>query len=210
MSNLREFINKVKREKPNEYIEIEKEIDPKYEITALQKKLESLNIKFTEQQLENIFRRIKEIGDKGHQVMEEDFMAIIREEIGDLPKEEKYVILDELTVLTGSVTPTATVKLKIRKNGNYETKIGSSIGVGPVDASMQAILKLIREDLRLKLLSYNIDAITGGTDALGRVFIELMDENTKKIVNASAINEDIVMSSVLALIQGINKIIKNK
>jgi len=178
--------------------------------TALQKKLESLNIKFTEQQLENIFRRIKEIGDKGHQVMEEDFMAIIREEIGDLPKEEKYVILDELTVLTGSVTPTATVKLKIRKNGNYETKIGSSIGVGPVDASMQAILKLIREDLRLKLLSYNIDAITGGTDALGRVFIELMDENTKKIVNASAINEDIVMSSVLALIQGINKIIKNK
>jgi UbiD family decarboxylase len=43
MSNLREFINKVKREKPDEYIEIEKEIDPKYEITALQKKLEKLN-----------------------------------------------------------------------------------------------------------------------------------------------------------------------
>ncbi|MHA1341128.1 MAG: 2-isopropylmalate synthase [Promethearchaeota archaeon] len=174
---------------------------------ALKKKLETMGIKFTDNQLENIMRRIKEIGDKGHQVMEEDFAAIVREEIGDLPEEEKYVILEELTVLTGSITPTATVKLKIRKNGKFESIIGSSIGVGPVDASMQAIMKLIRQDLKLKLLSYNIDAVTGGTDALGRVFIELMDEKTQKIVTASAINEDIVMSSVLALIQGLNKII---
>ncbi|MBD3352587.1 MAG: 2-isopropylmalate synthase [Candidatus Lokiarchaeota archaeon] len=175
---------------------------------ALKAKLENMGITFTDDQFSRIMNRIKAIGDKGHQIMEEDFMAIVRDEIGDLPKEEKYVILDELTVLTGSVTPTSTVKLKIKKNGDYETIIGSSIGVGPVDASMQAILKIIKQDLEFELLSYNIDAVTGGTDALGRVFIELMDKKTQKIVTASATNEDVVMSSVLALLNGMNKLIK--
>lgn len=175
---------------------------------ALKAKLDSLGIQCKEEQFQKILGRIKEVGDKGRQILEEDFLAIVRDEIGGLPEEEKFVILEELTVLTGSVTPTSTVKLKLKKNGGYETKIGSSIGVGPVDASMQAILKLIKEDLKFKLLSYNIDAVTGGSDALGRVYIELMDEKTQKIVTASATNEDIVMSSVLALLNGMNKLLK--
>ncbi|MCP4763752.1 MAG: 2-isopropylmalate synthase [archaeon] len=175
---------------------------------ALSAKLKDMGIEFTEPQFENIMKRIKNFGDKGHQVKEEDFMAFVRDEVGKLPDQEKYVILEELTVLTGSVTPTATVKLKIKKNGDYETKVGASIGVGPVDASMQAILRVISKDMQFKLLSYNIDAVTGGTDALGHVFIELMNEKTGHIVTASATHEDIVMSSNLALLKGLNKLIK--
>jgi hypothetical protein len=59
---------------------------------------------------------------------------------------------------------------------------------------------------RVKLLEYNIDAITGGSDALGNVNIELMDLDTHYIVKTSATHEDIVMSSVLALLKGLNKI----
>ncbi|MHA1819098.1 MAG: 2-isopropylmalate synthase [Promethearchaeota archaeon] len=175
---------------------------------ALRAKLEDMGIKFSDEQFTHIMERIKAVGDKGHEIKEEDFMAIVREEIGALPEEEKYVILEELTVLTGSVTPTSTVKLKVKKNGEYETKIDASIGVGPVDASMKAILKVMERYKAIKLLSYNIDAVTGGTDALGRVYIELMDEKTGKVIEASAIHEDIVMSSVLALITGLNKLIK--
>jgi isopropylmalate/homocitrate/citramalate synthase len=176
--------------------------------SAIREKLKRLGIEFSEENIQHILNRVKSIGDKGHQVNEDDFMAIVRDEIGELPEEEKYVILDELTVLTGSVTPTATVKLKIKNNGGYLSQVGSSIGVGPVDASMHAILNIMSSWQSIKLLSYNIDAVTGGTDALGHVFIEIMDEKSGKIVDSSATHEDIVMSSNLALLKGLNKLIK--
>lgn len=40
MSNLRAFLAQVRAATPDQYIEVEKEVDPKYEITAIQKKLE--------------------------------------------------------------------------------------------------------------------------------------------------------------------------
>jgi 2-isopropylmalate synthase len=177
---------------------------------ALKAKLEDLGINPTDEQFKKIFNHIKSFGDKGHEVMEEDFLAIVKDVMGELPEEEQYVKIDELTVLTGSVTPTSTVRLKIRNNGDQIEKTESSIGVGPVDASMKAIVKCFEPMSKVKLLEYNIDAITGGTDALGHVTIELMDLDTNHIVRSSATHEDIVMSSVLALLKGLNKIMKDK
>jgi 2-isopropylmalate synthase len=142
--------------------------------------------------------------------LEEDFLAIVKDVLGELPKEEQYVILEELTVLTGSITPTSTVKLKIRSNGNFIEKVASSIGVGPVDASCKAIVKCFEPMSKIKLLEYNIDAVTGSTEALAHVVIELMDLETNHIIKTSATHEDIVMSSVLALLKGLNQLIKIK
>ncbi|MFX1338615.1 MAG: 2-isopropylmalate synthase [Promethearchaeota archaeon] len=177
---------------------------------ALKAKLEDLGINPTDEQFKNIFNHVKSFGDKGHEVMEEDFLAIVKDVMGELPEEEQYVKIEELTVLTGSVTPTSTVRLKIRNNGDYLERTASSIGVGPVDASCRAIVKCFEPMSKVKLLEYNIDAVTGGTEALGHVSIELMDLETNQIVKASAAHEDIVMSSVLALIKGLNKIMKEK
>ncbi|TFG27637.1 MAG: 2-isopropylmalate synthase, partial [Promethearchaeota archaeon] len=177
---------------------------------ALKAKLEDLGIHPTNEQFQKIFNHVKSFGDKGHEVMEEDFLAIVKDVMGELPEEEQYVKIDELTVLTGSVTPTSTVRLKIKNNGDQIEKTASSIGVGPVDASMKAIVKCFEPMSKVKLLEYNIDAITGGTDALGHVSIELMDLETNQIVQSSATHEDIVMSSVLALLKGLNKIMKDK
>ena len=88
--------------------------------------------------------------------------------------------------------------------------VASSIGVGPVDASMKAIVKCFAPMSKVKLLEYNIDAVTGGTEALGHVSIELMDLDSNYIVRANATHEDIVMSSVLALLKGLNRIMKKK
>ena len=169
-----------------------------------------MGIKATDIQFKKIMRHVKSFGDKGHEVLEEDFLAIVKDVLGELPKEEQYVILDELTVLTGSITPTSTVRLKIRKNGDYTETVASSIGVGPVDASMKAIVKCFEPMSRVKLLEYNIDAVTGGTEALGHVSIELIDLESNYIVRANATHEDIVMSSVLALLKGLNRIMKQK
>jgi 2-isopropylmalate synthase len=177
---------------------------------ALKAKLKNMNITTTDEQFTKIMSHIKRFGDKGHEIMEEDFLAIVKNVMGELPKEEQYIILEELTVLTGSITPTSTVRLKIRNNGSFNEKVASSVGVGPIDASVKAIVKCFEPMSRVQLLEYNIDAVTGGTEALGHVSIELMDLESNYIVKTSATHEDIVMSSVLALLRGLNLIMKNK
>ncbi|MGQ4873754.1 MAG: 2-isopropylmalate synthase [Promethearchaeia archaeon] len=177
---------------------------------ALKAKLKDLGINTTDEQFKEIMENVKRIGDKGHEVSEEDFLAIVKDVLGTLPKEEQFIILEELTVLTGSITPTATVRLKIKNNGNYTERIASSIGVGPVDASVKAIVKCFEPMSRIQLLDFNIDAVTGGTEALGYVSIEVMDLDTNHIVKSSATHEDIVMSSVLALLKGLNRIMIKK
>ncbi|TFG08400.1 MAG: 2-isopropylmalate synthase [Promethearchaeota archaeon] len=178
---------------------------------ALKAKLDDLGIATSELQFKKIFDHVKRFGDKGHEVMEEDFLAIVKDVMGELPEEEQYVKLEELTVLTGSVTPTSTVRLKIRNNGDkYTEKTASSIGVGPVDASVKAIVKCFEPMSKIKLLEFLIDAVTGGTEALGHVTIELMDLETNHVVKTSATHEDIVMSSVLALLKGLNRVMKHK
>ncbi|GAG82923.1 unnamed protein product, partial [marine sediment metagenome] len=51
---------------------------------------------------------------------------------------------------------------------------------------------------------------TGGTEALAHTTIEIMDIESNHIVKASATHEDIVMSSVLSLLKGLNLIVKKK
>ncbi len=177
---------------------------------ALRAKLDDLGIKTTKKQFSDIMDHVKSFGDKGHEVMEEDFLAILKDVLGSVPEEEEYVKLEELTVLTGSVTPTSTVRLRIRDNGDYVEKVASAVGVGPVDASVKAIVNCFQLMSRVKLLDYNIDAVTGGTEALGHTSIELMDLDTNYIAKASTAHEDIVMSSVLSVLKGLNRIMKYK
>ena len=177
---------------------------------SLKAKLQELGINATNEQFTNIMDHVKDFGDKGHEVTEEDFYAILKDVLDELPEEDQYVKLEELTVLTGSITPTSTVRLKIVNNGDIIEKVASSVGVGPIDACVKAIIQCFEPMSKIKLLNYQIDAITGGTEALGRTTIEIMDIESNHIVKASATNEDIIMSSVLSLIKGLNLIVKKK
>jgi 2-isopropylmalate synthase len=71
-------------------------------------------------------------------------------------------------------------------------------------------MKCVEEMSKVKLLEYNIEAITGGTEALAHVSLEVMDMDTSFTIRSTATHEDIVMSSVLALIKGLNLIVKHK
>jgi len=172
---------------------------------SLKAKLNELGIYYTREQFSTIMKRIKELGDKGKRVSEVDLITIATDVIGHLPEQEKTVILEELTVLTGSITPTATARIKVRLNGDWEERIKSSIGVGPVDAALKSILSVFKEIGKIELIEYEIEAVTGGTDAIGVTAVKLRDENGF-IVSGNAAHEDIVMSSVQAMINGLNKL----
>jgi len=108
--------------------------------------------------------------------------------------------LVDIAIMTGNhVIPTASVKAKV----NGKEHVFSSVGNGPVDAALHAILGITPSRLQLK--EFNIEAISGGSDAMCHVTIAVEDEHGK-IFDASGSGDDIVLSSVEALVNAINLI----
>ncbi len=170
---------------------------------GIKEMLSEMGISLTDQQLKEVTERVKSLGDKGKEVTDTDLLDIA-EAVALYPRKiEEKVKLKELLVVTGNkVTPTSTVRLEI--NGNEYTSAG--IGVGPVDASIKAVKKLVGEIANLELVNFKLDAITGGTDALANVVVKLRDENGR-IISGRGVREDIVMAGVEAIINAANKIL---
>ena len=76
----------------------------------------------------------------------------------------------------------------------------SSVGNGPVDAAVKASSGSSGSH---PLKEFNIEAISGGTDALGHVTIAVEDERGR-IFDASSSSDDIILASVEAVINAIN------
>jgi 2-isopropylmalate synthase len=169
--------------------------------------LQEVGIQPTEDQLKEIVRRVKELGDKGKVVTDADLLALTSAVMGEVIPDEKIVDLCDLAVVTGiKVIPTASVRLVL----DGEEYIAAETGVGPVDAVLKAIQKLTSNLAKIRLNEYRLEAITGGSNAVAEVVIKVEDEQGH-IVSARAAREDIVMASVEAMINGINKcLIKNR
>ena len=164
--------------------------------------LEEMGLHPTEDQLKEIFQRVKALGDKGKRVTDADLKAIAESVMG-IPSIQP-IKLEELTVVTGDhVTPTASVRL----NFNGKVLIEAATGVGPVDAAMNAIRKAILAIEPIRLDEYHVNAITGGTDAVVEVIVKLSKGD--RIVTAMGVHEDIVMASVKAMISGMNLLVAN-
>lgn len=174
---------------------------------GIKAELEEVGIQANEIQLKEIVKRIKNLGDKGKMVTDADLIAITSAVIGEVIGEEKIVDLCDLAVMTGiKVIPTASVRL-VLDGTEYSA---AETGVGPVDAVLKAIQKLTRNLTKISLNEYRLEAITGGSNAVAEVVIKVEDEKGN-IISARAAREDIVMASVEAMINGINKcLIKNR
>jgi D-citramalate synthase len=151
----------------------------------------------TEEQFKEIFQRIKAIGDKGKSVTDADLLAVAENVLG-LSK-QKPIQLKEITVVSGN-TVTATASVRLTLNGKEVN--GAAIGVGPVDAAINAVKKAIQEVEPIHLELYNVKAITGGTDAMVEVLVRMRKGN--RTATAMGVREDIVMASMDAVIGGMN------
>ncbi|MEM3058576.1 MAG: alpha-isopropylmalate synthase regulatory domain-containing protein, partial [Methanomassiliicoccales archaeon] len=86
-----------------------------------------------------------------------------------------------------------------------ETRRGSEIGVGPIDAALKAIRQLVSE--KISLLEYRLSAISGGSDALCEVGVKLQYNGESKIMSVGrSVGPDIVQTSVDAAIQAIDRL----
>ncbi len=164
--------------------------------------LKDMGFKASATQVSDITERVKELGDKGKQVTDADLFAIAMDITGKVASEYKTVELQEYVVKTGNlIRPTATVKLKFKG----KPLKGEGVGVGPVDSALNAIRHTLKGVEDISLREYNLEAITGGSDALAEVIVKLEDSKGH-IVTGSAAREDIVTASVEAMISGINRL----
>ena len=167
--------------------------------------LEEYGIHPTREQTQEILERVKKLGDQGKHVTDVELLSIT----GDVMQTQglkRLVHLTGFSVSTGiGNMPYAFVKL------NIEGKdfIGTDYGVGPVDASINAIQKITGEIAKVRIKDYKLDSIAGGSDALCEVTIKVEDVYGN-LASAKSIGEDIVITSVQAMIDGINRIMLKK
>ena len=167
---------------------------------AIESELRRFGLKPTKKQVQEIFGQIKRLGDRGKLVTDTELRAIVDSVMGR--ELEEIVKLIELTAVSSNrVTPTASVRVKF---GDKEV-VESGLGVGPVDASMNAIRKVVEGMSNIRLQEYHVDAISGGTDALVDVVVKLTDG--KRIVTARGTSGDIIMASVQAMLNGVNRLL---
>ena len=162
-----------------------------------------MNYKADENQLKEIVKRIKQLGDEGKRVTDADLMAVADAVLAIECK--PFIKMRQFTATSGShMIPTASVTLVV--NGVEMT--GAATGDGPVDAAMEVLRKCVSDVADIRLEEYHVDAIRGGTDALVDVTVRLSKDG--KIITSRGARTDIIMASVEAMIAGMNRLLREE
>jgi len=163
---------------------------------GLSDRLAKLGYELSKEELDQTYQRFLAVADKKQEVFDEDLIAILHDELH--PATETYQ-LEYMHVYSGtSAIPTATVRLRIGE----ETREGAAIGDGPVDAVYKSITAVT--NTKVKLLRYDIRAVTSGTEAIGEVTVQL-EMAGKRTVGRGA-STDVIEASAKAYVDGLNKL----
>lgn len=150
-----------------------------------------------------IMDKVKEIGDKGQSVTDGDLYQIARAIMSGNQVEKRVVELEGLEVVTGiGRLPSASVKLRVAGKTHEATEAG----VGPVDAALNAIQKIVGSLDNIRLREYRLEALTGGSDATADVMVSVEDGLDNR-ASGRGMKNDIVIASVEAIVNGINALL---
>ena len=167
--------------------------------------LEEYGLRPDKEQSNQILDKVKNLGDQGKHVTEVELLTIASEVMKERGI-KRLVKLTGFSVSTGIGTmPYAFVKLNI--DGKEFT--ATDHGVGPVDASLNAIQKITGKLSEVRIKDYGLASISGGSNALCEVTIKVEDAQGNS-ATAKSVGEDIVTTSVQAVIDGLNRIMLKK
>ena len=163
---------------------------------AFKEKLGEMGYDLSQDDLNRLFEKFKELADKRKEILDEDIEALVAEEILRVPDIYK---LEYLNVVSGTVAvPTATVKLKIK--GRDAQNAG--FGVGPIDATFNTIAKMVGS--RSELVRFSVNSVSGGMDAQGEVTVRLKENGL--VALGKGADSDIITASAKAYINGLNRL----
>jgi 2-isopropylmalate synthase len=164
---------------------------------AFRDRLKTLGYEVGDNQLNDAFKRFKDLADRKKVVYDEDIAALVDDEVG---RANERIRLTGLNVSTGMGTkPMATVALEV----DGDRVDGMATGDGAVDATFNALRQAYPHDVNLKL--YAVQSVTGGTDAQARVTVR-MEENGK-MVDGQGADTDTIVASARAYVHALNKLL---
>ncbi|MBE9544919.1 MAG: 2-isopropylmalate synthase, partial [Proteobacteria bacterium] len=163
---------------------------------ALRTHLKDMGYDLSDEEVQLVFTKFKELADKKKYIVDEDLEVIVTEGILRTPD---IFRLEYLHVTSGTtVLPMASVKLSI----NERSVQGAGHGNGPIDAAFNSIAKLT--GTQSELLRFSVSALTGGTDAQGEVTVRLSEEGLTALGRGA--DPDIITASAKAYINGLNRL----
>lgn len=166
---------------------------------AVESRLVELGYSLSKEELDKFFDKFKTLSDKKKNITDYDLEAIIGHNINEIVSGYK---LERFIVYSGNhVTSNAVIKLNDGKNSIEKVAIGD----GPIDAAYKAVDKIIKNAPEHSLEDYAIHSISEGKDALGEVVVKI--KSGDKIVTGRGLSTDIMESSILAYVNGLNKLI---
>ena len=165
---------------------------------AFKQRINELGLRFeSDDDLASAFERFKNLADRKHEIFDDDLIGLVAE--AGMQHGSDAIELKSLSVCSDTAcSPVAHVTLNIQ---------GSDIdaeaqGNGPVDACFKAVSSLINVSPSLEL--YSVNSITSGTDAQGEVSVRLKENG--HVVNGHGADTDIVIASVKAYINAVNRL----
>ena len=166
---------------------------------AIGERCRELGYDLSEEHLRQVVDEIKALADKKKQIFDDDIRTIVE---GVAAASTGLFRLVSFHTSNGTNTiPTATVVLQ---RDDEEPIQDAATGDGPVDAIYKTINRIAGMEDGIRLLDYQIRAVTSGKDALGEVsiLVECGDER----VSGRAASTDILEASAQAYIAAINRI----
>ena len=164
---------------------------------ALNHHLERIGYKLNSDELNDVYDKFLKLADRKKDISDDDLRVLVG--LGQTEMKRRLKLKYLQVVCGKSSIPMATVQLNI----DGELCTATSSGSGPVDASFNAIRRLIHRKVTLE--EYLVQVITRGSDDMGKVHIQV--ENRGNIYYGFSANTDIVTASAEAFIDAISKII---
>jgi len=165
---------------------------------AMIARLQHLGYTLSNEEIDGVFTRFKQVGDRKKFVYDDDLAVLVDDSI--LGNQETYA-LDYINVTSGSVTiPTATVKLKKGEKVLQD----SSPGNGAVDAAMKAIDRILKQQGHL--IEYRVEAVTQGKDSLGEVTLKV-DFGDGNLITGKGASTDVIEASARAYLNAVNRVL---
>ncbi len=163
---------------------------------AFRERLHSLGFDLQPDQLDNAFQRFKVLADKKKVIYDEDLEVLVADAV--LRLDDKYRLI-HMNVSSGTgAIPAATVEMAVEDRVVKEAGFGD----GPVDAVFKVIARITES--KSDLLRYQVNAITGGTDAQGEVSVTVTEDGVTAIGHGA--HTDIIVASAKAYISALNKL----
>lgn len=164
---------------------------------AVEQKLRDLGFELNQEELDAVFQRFKDLADKKKKISVHDLEALMTRQ--QMENSGEFKLQNFTVYCSNRAVSHATVSLC----RGSETQQAEASGDGPIDAAFNAIDKIAGGDEH-SLEDYSIFSITEGNDAQAEAVVKLRSGD--RLVTGRGISTDVVEASILAYINGLNRL----